>query len=397
MSATRVTALPSPFPHADVTPRPPLDPERIRCARETAGLSKVQLADLLQVTSRTITNYEEDGAPSSQVTALSNALDVMPSFFTVLPGSPIIEDLSEEQVWFRSLRKSTARQRRSAVGHGRNALLFFHWIDRHFRLPGRALPTDDGTAWSPREAAEALRGDWGYGENPLPDMTGLAEAHGVRLFSLPSVGKEVDAFSFVFDAIPYVAVDTSKTAERVRFDIAHELGHLLLHAGSLSEGAVNRDVESEAHDFAANLLMPERRVKAVIPSHAGIADIIKGKRYFKVSAMAMARRAHQLGRLSDWEYRQTCSALTARGYRSAEPDGIAAERSKVFPFVVQTNHGKGISSRTISEETGLTVRELHDLSFGNILAVSNGGGLSGYDLMQGKPRLTLHVNHQFEG
>ena len=36
-------------------------------------------------------------------------------------------------------------------------------------------------------------------------------------------------FSFMFDGVPYVAVDTSKTAERVRFDIAHEIGHLMMH------------------------------------------------------------------------------------------------------------------------------------------------------------------------
>lgn len=74
-----------------------------------------------------------------------------------------------------------------------------------------------------------LRAILGYGENPLPEMTSLAEAHGIRLFSLPTVGREVDAFSFMFDGVPYVAVDTSKTAERVRFDIAHEIGHLMMH------------------------------------------------------------------------------------------------------------------------------------------------------------------------
>ena len=403
MSATRVTTLPSPFPRVDDA-HPSLDPERIRCARETAGLSKVQLAERLGVTSRTIANYEEDGAPASQSAPLADALNVVPSFFTVLLDAPSIEDLMESQVWFRSLRKSTARQRRSAVGHGRNALLFFHWIERHFRLSACSLPVGDDMVWTPREAAAALRGDWGYGENPLPDMAKLAEAHGVRLFSLPPVGKEVDAFSFVFDGVPYVAVDTSKTAERVRFDIAHELGHLLLHEGSFSEHVESRDVEAEAHAFAANLLMPERRVKAIIPSHAGLADIIKGKRYFKVSAMTMARRAHELGRLSDWEYRQVCSALTAKGYRSAEPDGIMRERSTVFSFVERTNRSRGVSSRTISEETGLTVRELHDLSFGNILVIEDGDGrlpgnadaLAPQAHGQGHPQLTLHVNHRFE-
>ena len=52
--------LPSPFPH--VEQKTSLNPERIRCARETAGLSKVQLAESLGVTSRTVTNYEEVGA-----------------------------------------------------------------------------------------------------------------------------------------------------------------------------------------------------------------------------------------------------------------------------------------------------------------------------------------------
>ena len=48
--------LPSPFPR--VEQKASLNPERIRCARETAGLSKVQLAESLGVTSRTVTNYE---------------------------------------------------------------------------------------------------------------------------------------------------------------------------------------------------------------------------------------------------------------------------------------------------------------------------------------------------
>ena len=122
--------LPSPFPR--VEQKASLNPERIRCARETAGLSKVQLAESLGVTSRTVTNYEEVGAPVSQVAALADVLQVMPSFFSVSPSAPLIEDLSEGQVWFRSLRKSTVRQRRSAVGHGRNALLFFKWIEDHF-------------------------------------------------------------------------------------------------------------------------------------------------------------------------------------------------------------------------------------------------------------------------
>lgn len=55
--------------------------------------------------------------------------------------------------------------------------------------------------------------------------------------------------------------------------------------------AVTRDTEGEAHSFAANLLMPKRRVLGMVPTHASVSQILAAKHYFKVSAMAMARRA----------------------------------------------------------------------------------------------------------
>ncbi|EFO78238.1 hypothetical protein HMPREF9003_2125 [Bifidobacterium dentium JCVIHMP022] len=141
--------------------------------------------------------------------------------------------------------------------------------------------------------------------------------------------------------------------------------------------AGTRDIEKEAHEFASNLLMPERRVKALVPHHALIGDIFKAKKYFGVAAMAMAYRAHALGRLTDWEYRSMCSRLTSMGYRTAESDGIDTEKSQVFGFVASTNRAKGISVNTVSEETGLTSRELHDLSFGNFMTVTSGGAGDG--------------------
>lgn len=394
---TRMEMRLSPF-RQDKESQFPLDPERIRCARETAELSKVQLARLLDVDPKTISNYETTGAPQSKAFALAETLGVRPSYFTVLPSDPTIEDLNESQVWFRSLRKSTVKQRKSAVGHGRNAILLFQWVSRHFLLPQCDLPMEDGIGATPEAAAMALRGDWGYGENPLPEMINLAESHGIRVFGLPSVGKEVDAFSFMLDGTPYIAVDLEKTPERIRFDIAHEIGHLIMHETALSEpesGIGTRDIEGEAHAFASQLLMPERRVKALIPHHASLQQIFEAKKYFKVAAMAMVYRAHALNRITDWEYRSMCSRLTSLGYRSAEPKGIAMEQSQVFRFVARANQKKGISINTIGEETGLSNRELHDLSFGNFLMVTEGGALTSTSGGTGRPKLELHVNKHF--
>ena len=41
-----------------------------------------------------------------------------------------------------------------------------------------------------------------------------------------------------------------------------------------------RDAEKEAHDFAANLLMPERRVEALLPHHASLQQILEGETIF---------------------------------------------------------------------------------------------------------------------
>lgn len=398
MNVAKTVRLESPFPHADNS-RPLLDPDRIRCARETAGFSKVELAKLLSVTPRTISNYEEEGAPLGKARSLADVLGVNPSFFTGLPGDPSIEDLAADRVWFRSLRKSSARRRKSAIGHGRNALLFFHWITDHFMLPDNDLPDCAEESISPKQCAAVLRDEWGYGENPLPSMLNLAEAHGIRAFSMPDVDREVDAFSFVFDGVPYIAVDTHKTPERIRFDIAHEVGHLLMHEAMFTEAdRAVRDAEKEAHDFAANLLMPERRVEALLPHHASLQQILEAKRYFRVSAFAMAYRAHTLGRLTDWEYRSVCSELSARGYRTGEPKGIPMETSQVFTFIAQSNHAKGISTSTIAEETGLSTKELHGLSFGNLIAVT-GGNESAKDSAgsTARPQLTLHVNTRMNG
>ena len=71
------------------------------------------------------------------------------------------------------------------------------------------------------------------------------------------------------------------------------------------------------------------------------------------------------------------------------------EQSQVFRFVARANQKKGISVNTIGEETGLSNRELHDLSFGNFLMVTEGGALTSTSGGVERPKLELHVNKHF--
>ena len=55
-------------------------------------------------------------------------------------------------------------------------------------------------------------------------MLHVLEAKGVRVFSLAENTRNVDAFSSWREERPFVFLNMQKTAERSRFDAAHELG-----------------------------------------------------------------------------------------------------------------------------------------------------------------------------
>ncbi|WP_419757134.1 ImmA/IrrE family metallo-endopeptidase [Teredinibacter turnerae] len=74
--------------------------------------------------------------------------------------------------------------------------------------------------------------------------------------------------------IPFVFLNTKKTAERCRFDAAHELGHLVMHCHGAPQG---QEAEKEANAFASAFLMPRRSVLANAPRSATLKSLISHK------------------------------------------------------------------------------------------------------------------------
>ena len=177
------------------------------------------------------------------------------------------------------------------------------------------------------------RSRWGLGFGPIPNMIHLLEAHGVRVFAVAPDCRDIDAFSFVRDETPYVFLNTEKTGERQRFDAAHELGHLVLH-GSGNTSTEGRDKELEANHFAAAFLMPQNGILQERLRNATLNRIVETKTRWKVSAMALTHRLHELGLITDWVYRSSCVTLSQAGYRKSEPAGMVPEGSQVLKKVL---------------------------------------------------------------
>jgi Zn-dependent peptidase ImmA (M78 family) len=166
-------------------------------------------------------------------------------------------------------------------------------------------------------------------------------------------------------------LNTCKNAERGRFDVAHELGHLVIHSDyDLPRG---REREFEANRFAAAFLMPEEDVLACRLRNAGPEQVIAAKRRWGVAAMALTHRLHELGLTTDWTYTATCRRLSQLGYRSSEPDGDVRETSKLLEKAFLVLREGGLRLPEVARELHLHTATLRELLFGLVLTSVDGG------------------------
>jgi Zn-dependent peptidase ImmA (M78 family) len=147
---------------------------------------------------------------------------------------------------------------------------------------------------------------------PPIDVTGLAELKGALVVEEPH---DHDTSGFLFRSMgspPIIGVNAKHFVTRKRFTVAHELGHLLLHAkegvhvdhaimkmrdNRASEGTDEEEIE--ANKFAAEILMPRKFLQADLAKLAPIfADdekqIVQLAKRYGVSPQAMAIRLSAL-------------------------------------------------------------------------------------------------------
>ncbi len=348
-------------------------------------MTKEGLASACGVSRRAVTDWEAGRVDNPPLERISQVLDFPIDFF-LGEGLP---ELSERSVSFRALSSLGARQTRRVLSSARLAQTFSSWMDREYDTPHPDLPAisdlvphfsvDDP---DPTASATALRRLWNLSDRPIADMLALVESHGARVFSLQPGDHEVDAFSFWGEGRPYIFLNPDKSAERLRFDLAHELGHLCMHQDISTAG--QKIFEVQANQFASDLLMPATGVQASIRGQLSLADVMTLKKLWKVSAAAMVKRLHQLRYISDWQYRSWFIELTKRGYRTSEPHGIAHEQSSLLKQVLAMAREDGWRLNKICNVLRLPEDELTYALAGLVVLPMQGGGAQ-------RPRLEGHL------
>ena len=334
------------------------NPSRLTWARRRRGFTKTRLAAAVGVELRSATGYEGgEFAPNSErLSRLATVLRFPEAFFF----GDDLEEPALDTASFRSMSKMTARQRDTALGSGAVALLLNSWIESKFSLPEPDLP-DLGRDASPESAAEAVRRHWDLGELPVKNMVHLLESRGVRVYSLALDAAEVDAFSMWRETRPFIFLNTIKSAERARFDAAHELGHLVLHRHAVPNGV---EAEKDADAFASALLMPSASVRAYAPQFATLDQLIALKKIWGVSVGALTYRLHKLEPCRTGTIAGSISRSRSVGFeRRSRPKGFR-ETSQVLQKVLTAMRAEGVTRNAIADALHVNPVDIDELVFG---------------------------------
>lgn len=363
---------------------------RFDLARQRRGLTKRDLAHRLDVTDRTVSNWYNNQEIDERI--LEKAAEILDFPLSFFYGSDV-EKIHAESVSFRALTKMTAKKRDMAISQTILAEMISDWIDQNFVLPLPNVPdlhelrsdfsnaitnesideaTDNEVNYYleysyPEACADTVRKAWGLGEQPIPNLIALLESKGIRVFSLTDEAQDVDACCRWTSGRPFIFLNTSRTAERCRFDLAHELGHLVMHKHGIIEGI---HIEQEANAFASAFLMPRRSLLADPLRIPSLRSILSKKEIWQVSAAALTYRYNKLGIITDWNATSIYKQLAQRG-RNNEPNPIAHESSllldKVFKVLAQEN----FDLSKLTNDLCLTLEEISNLTFNLVSKYQN--------------------------
>lgn len=330
---------------------------RIELARKRRRFTSKALADaagISQVTLSRLFNGKQE-PDSATIEKIITALNFPYSFFE----KDDADEIKATSASFRSLTGMTAKERDAALAAGSIAFEIADWLNERYCLPEPDL-LDLKHEHDPEAAARTIRQYWGIGERPIGNLIKILEAKGVRIFSLSETTKNIDAFSLWRNDEPFIFLNTFKSAERSRFDAAHELGHLLLHRHG---GPAYRSAENEANTFASSFLMPSDDVRTRLPYVTSLNKIIQEKSRWRVSAAALCYRLHKLGIISDWQNRTFNIQLNQR-FGKSEPQGIEREKSGIWSMVFDDLWQQRKSRSFIAKELSIPESELENLVFG---------------------------------
>lgn len=340
------------------------EPERLKLARQMYDdLSKTALATMIDVSPSTVKKWE-DGTHSPQpevLNYLSDALGIpLHWFIRKVPnyGNPLFLNRAKKRVLKGPCSRSNAMLLNLAEMHSiADEWISFPKVDLIESLSrDESLSLNEGKIQS---LAEKLRTHWGLGSSPIPHLMKRIERAGIVVARFEIGYDEMDGTSAWINEKPYIFIAADKNNYfRSRFDLAHELGHIVMHRYLTEEDKKNwfDKLETQAHYFANCFLFPTSAFVAETRGHISLESLTLLKKRWGISLAAMIYKAKTLDIISEDQYSKLWRSYRYRGYTKVEPydaDTIPEEPNLLKNTIKMLLEQGGFDKANIIDKFGL--------------------------------------------
>lgn len=347
------------------------NPSLVVVARQSRQLSQTGLAKKMSLNQGHLSKIENGQISPSKdiVEKLSSVLEYPSGFF--YQGEQIIGlPMSVHPPKHR--KKANVSQRDLEYVHAKTNIRMIHIkkllqsVDVEAEYP---LPHLDPEEYDDdiERIASLLRKTWLIPPGPINNLTAAVEKAGVIVILCDLEGIAIDGLSIFRHGYPaFIFLNKSQPADRMRFTIAHELGHLVMHR------TPSPNMEQQANDFASAFLMPKDDIKKYFTSKINLPLLASMKKVWKISMAAIAMRAKTLGVITKDQSTYLWKSISQHGYRLHEPANLDFEYD--FPTTLPEILKAHIDQLHYDVAGLSSILELHEHEFRKMYSFQNTGG-----------------------
>ena len=318
--------------------------DRLKNARLFRGLTLTELANRTGISKQSISQYENGSKPDiERVLKIATALDFPSEYFL----QNELCKTTTEVTYFRSLSTATKMSRTSQSIKLEWVAKIYEILSQYVSFPSLNLPeiefygSDDEFNDAAQQdmmneiekISQVVREYWNLDTSPIANLQLTLEENGIIVTGFDTKDDKIDAFSqrtLIDDKdVFFIAVSQGvKPKGRLFFDMAHELGHILLHPWSESLELISKEDfkmrETQANMFAGAFLLPKESFLSEIQAYpTDLNYYLHLKKRWNCSVQAMIYRAHQLNAITDNQYQYMMRQISKKGWRTAEPGDSA--------------------------------------------------------------------------
>ena len=340
-----------------VTTEIQINSKMVVLARESRGVSQKELAEKLNTSPGFICKVETDNKslPEETLERMSKFLKYPVEFFYQEGEAFLPMSLN-----YRKRDHVSAKVLVPLEAQLNLYRLNIEMLSQKLKFPASNIPVLDlKKLGSEEQVAKQLRKEWKMPKGAVENLTELLEANGIIVISFDFGTERVDSRTILTkDKQPIIVVNKTHHADRQRFSLAYELGHLVMHTQTLPSH--DRDISHEANLFAAGFLLPESEVKKDFEKGVTIPLLGELKRKWKVSMQSLLFRSADLGFLTDNQKKYLLAQFNQQNIRRREPIELDFPKEKphlLRDLITKYKSAHKFSAKELASSLHLEVEE----------------------------------------